>query len=139
EMNEATMNLLASHSYTFLADPFTHTGILTTTRLTKQFLVQAGVTTGSDIFFTTGATATFVGGVKGFSESERTNLAFMTVLGPGNFDASANFANRNLFDVVLRHQFGEKLFYALEGLYGYTTGIPGVGTGDWWGVVQYLT
>ena len=30
EMNEAPMNMLASHNYTYPADPFTHTGLLAT-------------------------------------------------------------------------------------------------------------
>jgi hypothetical protein len=81
EMTEATMNLMASHSYTFLADPFTHTGILTTTRLGDGLVVQGAVATGSDIFFDPAAQATFVGGVKWTSASKDTSLGFF--YGPG--------------------------------------------------------
>ncbi|HLW68489.1 MAG TPA: outer membrane beta-barrel protein, partial [Gemmataceae bacterium] len=76
EMSEATMNLLPSHSYLFLADPFTHTGILTTTRVTNQFVVQAAITAGSDVFFGPSAEPTFAGAVKWFSANEHTNIAF---------------------------------------------------------------
>lgn len=139
DMNEATMNLLPSHSYTYLADPFTHTGILTTTRLTDQVTVQAGITTGSDIFFDTGDAATFVGGVKWFSNSGRTSLQFMTVLGPGRFDQAAHFDNRNLFDVVLHQRLGDRFYYSAEGLYGYQDNVPMIGTAHWFGFVQSLT
>ena len=139
DMNEAAMNLLPSHSYTYLADPFTHTGILTTTRLSKQFLVQAAITTGSDVFFGPAAEPTFVGGFIWFSESGRTNLKFMTVLGSGAFNTAQMWDNRNIFDVVLRHQFGERLFYAAEGLFGYENNVPGIGSAQWYGAVQYLT
>jgi hypothetical protein len=139
EMNEATMNLFASHSYTFLADPFTHNGILTTTRLTPQLVAQAAITTGSDIFFDSGEAATFVGAVQWFSRSERTSLKFATVLGPGRFDQSANFDNRNLFDVVFRQRLGERFYYVIDGLYGYEDNVPDLGTAHWWGIVQYLT
>lgn len=139
EMNEATMNLLASHSYTFIADPFTHTGILTTTKLSKQWVVQAGITTGSDMFFDAGETPTFVGGVKWFSADERTTVGLMTVFGSAKYDPAAGFDNKNIFDLTIHQKLGEKLYYTLEGLYGYELDVPMTGTARWYGAVQYLT
>jgi hypothetical protein len=139
EMTEATMNLLLSHSYTFLVDPFTHTGILTTTRVSDQLVMQAGITTGSDVFFGPAARATFVGGVNWTSASKNTNLGFFTVLGAGRFDDANTFDNRNLFDFVWHQKLGSRLYYTLDALFGYEYNAPGMGTADWYGVVQYLT
>jgi hypothetical protein len=60
------------------------------TRLTKQLVVQAGIATASDTFFDSGAEASFVGGVKWFSSSERTSLRCVTALGPDRFDQAAS-------------------------------------------------
>lgn len=139
DMNEGPLNLLPSHSYIYLADPFTHTGVLSTTKLTSNLVVQAGITTGSDIFFDAGMAATFVGGVKWTSPSQRTSLQFMTVLGPGRYDQAASFDNRNLFDVVLHQRLGECWYYSLEGLYGYENNVPDIGRAEWYGVLQSLT
>jgi hypothetical protein len=81
DMNEATMNLLASHSYTYLADPFTHTGVLTATRLTSQITFMAALTTGSEVFLDSAAEPTFVGGIRWMDNSTRTSLQLVTVLG----------------------------------------------------------
>jgi hypothetical protein len=139
EMNEASMNLLASHSYTYIADPFTHTGLLATTRFSKQLVTQAAITTGSDIFVGPGSSPTFVGSTTWFSRSGRTSLKLSTVLGSGKYNQSLPFDNRNLFDVVLRQQILQKTFYVVEGLYGYETNVTNIGTARWFGVVQYLT
>src|SRR5581483_5083769 len=64
ESNDATQNALGSRAYTFIYDPFTNTGLLSTLKLTDAVSVQNGLVTGSDIFLAAGATPTYIGSVK---------------------------------------------------------------------------
>src|SRR5204862_6028606 len=74
ENNDAPSNVLWSHSYTFLYDPFTHTGILTTTKLSDAWSVQAGLVLGSDDFIDPVDTPTFLGSVKWTQPGGRNTL-----------------------------------------------------------------
>ena len=64
ESIDTTSNALASRSYTFLYNPFTHTGLLGTLKLTDAWSVQSGLVTGSDVFLDPAAVPTFIGSVK---------------------------------------------------------------------------
>ena len=48
ETIDAPPNALASHSYSFIYDPFTHTGLMGTLQLTPAWSVQLGVIMGPD-------------------------------------------------------------------------------------------
>src|SRR5262249_8912692 len=50
EVNDAPGNALLSHTYTFIYDPFTHTGLMSTTQLDDAWSIQAGIMLGSDDF-----------------------------------------------------------------------------------------
>ena len=139
EMNEAPMNLLASHNYDYPADPFTHTGLLATAHLTGQWTLQAGITTGSDVFLGPAAAVTFIGGLRWIGANQRTSLACFAIVGPGRYNQAENFDNRQLFDVVLFRQFTRKLTYLAEGAFGFQDGVPDIGTAIWYGLVQYVT
>lgn len=139
EMNEAPANLLASHNYIYPANPFTHTGLLTTTRLTQRWTLQAGITTGSDVFIDPAASATFVGGLRWTAGDRRTSVAAFAVAGSGRYDIREGFDNRRLFDLVLYRQLTKRLIYTAEAAFGYQKNVPALGTAQWFGVVQYLT
>ena len=62
ESIDTTQTPLVSRSYLFIYNPFTHTGLLTTTKLTDAWSVQNGVATGCDVF-AAGAVAGFAGDV----------------------------------------------------------------------------
>lgn len=50
ETIDAPPNAPASHSYTFINDPFTHTGVMATAQLTPAWSVQLGIIMGPDVF-----------------------------------------------------------------------------------------
>jgi hypothetical protein len=145
EVNDAVSNALASHAYTFIYDPFTHTGVLTTTKLTDAWSVQAGLVLGSDIFIDPADSPTFIGSVKwvrpvGTDPSNvRDSVLFSVIIGSGRFNQARNFNNLEIFDLVYTHQFNPRLGYNFEALYGYTTHVTDLGTADWLGVLNYLT
>src|SRR5207237_2110349 len=61
ESNEAVSNQLESHAYCFIYNPFTHTGIVATLKLTPAWTAVAGVTLGSDVFVDPADRPTFIG------------------------------------------------------------------------------
>jgi hypothetical protein len=139
ESNDAISNALASHAYTMIDDPFTHTGALTTTKLTDAWSVQAGLVLGSDIFIDPSDELTFLGSVKWAPPDGRNSVLLSVIVGPGRFNAGRNFNNPEIFDLVYTHQFGARLAYNYETLYGFQTRVPDIGFANWLGVLNYLT
>jgi hypothetical protein len=139
ESNDAPSNALLSHAYTFIYDPFTQTGLLSTLKLTDEWTVQAGVILGSDVFMDPAARLTSMGGVKWAPPNGRDSVLFEFILGPGRFEPERQFNNPEIFDLVYAHQFNPRLTYNLETLFGFQTNVPDIGTAYWTGVLNYLT
>jgi hypothetical protein len=139
ESIDTTQNFFVSRSYSFIYDPFTHTGLLTTLKLTDAWSVQNGVVTGSDIFVSPAASPTYIGSVKWAPPGGRDSVLFAVIVGSGRFNQAENFNNVEIFDVVYTHQFSRRLSYTLDALYGVEANVPGIGTANWAAAVQYLT
>ena len=139
ESIDTTQNALFSHSHTFIYDPFTHTGLLATQKLTDAWSVQNGVVTGSDVFLDSAASPTYLGSVKWAPPTGRTSALFAVILGSGRYDESEAFSNPQVLDLVLTHKLSDRTTYTLDALYSFQRGVPGRGFVDNWGVVQYLT
>jgi len=139
ETNDAVSNVLASHAYTFVYDPFTHTGIVSTLNVTNAWTVQAGLVTGSDIFISPAANPTFIGSVKWTRPDQGESAAFSVILGSGRFNQEQNFHNPDIFDLVYNNKLTSRLNYTFEGLFGFTTNVPDIGSADWTGIINYLT
>jgi hypothetical protein len=139
EDNDAPSNVLWSHSYCFIYNPFTHTGILTTIELSAAWSVQAALVLGSDDFIDPVDTPTFLGSVKWEQSDQRNSVLFSVILGSGRFNQGRDFNNVNVFDVVYTHEFNPRLSYTLDAIAGYETDVPNSGTVHWLGCVNYLT
>jgi hypothetical protein len=139
EANDAPSNALLSHAYGFIYDPFTHTGILTTTKLSNAWSVQAGLVLGSDVFIDPADTPTFIGGLKWVQSDQRNSIQLEVIAGPGRFNQQRNFHNPEVLDLVWVHKFNPRLTYTQEGLLGYTTHVPDLGTAWWGSSASYLT
>src|SRR5262249_39262478 len=139
EANDAPSNALLSHSYTFIYDPFTHTGVMTTIKLTDVWSVQVGVMLGSDIFIDPADKLTGMGSIKWAPPNGRDSVLFSVIIGPRRFDQTHNFHNPEIFDLVYTHKFNARLNYSFESLYGFTTNVPDTGFANWFGVLNYLT
>jgi hypothetical protein len=137
ETIDAPGNALFSHAYTQIYDPFTHTGLMTTTRLTDAWAVQAGLMLGSDIFIDPSDELTGMGSVKWAPPNGPNSVLVGVILGPGRFNQGRNFHNPEIVDLVITHRFNPRLNYSFEGLYGVTYNVPG--TADWFAVLNYLT
>ena len=139
ETNDAVSNALASHAYTMIYDPFTHTGVVTTTQLSSAFAVQAGLVTGSDVFIDPAAEPTFIGSVKWAPPDGRDSAQLAAILGSGRFNVTRDFGNPEILDFVYTHKCSTQLSYSFESLYGFTTKVPDIGFANWFGVLNYLT
>jgi Putative beta-barrel porin-2, OmpL-like. bbp2 len=139
ESIDTTLNPFVSRSYNFIYDPFTHTGVLTTLKLTDAWSVQNGAVTGCDVFFGPAVNPCYIGSVKWAPPAGPDSVLVSVILGSGRFDQRENFHNPEIFDLVYTHKFSDRLTYALDAIYGFTTNVPDVGIADWWAAVQYLS
>jgi hypothetical protein len=139
ESNQAPDNALLSHTYTFIYNPFTHTGIMATLNLTSTWSVQAGMMLGSDIFIDPADEPTGMGGIKWAPPDGLDSVFLSFIVGPGRFNQARNFHNPEIFDVVYTHKIDPRLSWDLEVLYGFTSNVPDTGFANWFGVVNYLT
>ena len=139
ESNDAPGNALLSHAYTFIFDPFTHTGVMGTLKLSDAWSVQAGVMLGNDVFFDPADNPTGMGSVKWAPPTGRDSVLFSVIVGSGRFDQARNFHNPEVFDLVYTHKFNPRLNYSFESLYGFTTNVPVIGFANWFGILNYLT
>src|SRR5262249_44281697 len=124
---------------TFVHNPFTHTGFLTTTKLTEDWLAQAGLVLGSDDFISSVDNPTFIGSVKWAPPKGRDSVQLSVILGKGRFDQAHNFHNPEIVDRASTKNFNERLTYPLECLYGWTNNVPDTGMANWLGVPNSLT
>jgi hypothetical protein len=139
ESIDTTQNSLASHSYLFIYNPFTHTGLLTTTKLTDTWSVQNGIVTGCDVFIDNVSTPCYVGSVKWAPPTGRASALFSVILGNDRFNQTHNFHNPEIFDLVYTYKFSDRLNYTLDALYGCTHNVPDTGFANWCNFANYLT
>ena len=142
ESIDTTQNALVSHAYNFIYNPFTHTGLLATTKLDDAWSVQNGLVTGSDMFIGPEANPTYAGSVKWAPPTGRDSVLFAVVAGGGRYNAARAFSNPEVFDLVYTHKFSDRLTSTLDALYSFQHDFPGAGASGFvnnWGVAQYLT
>jgi hypothetical protein len=139
ESNDTTQNPFVSRAYSFINDPFTHTGLLTTLKLNDAWTVQNALVTGSDVFIDRSANPTYTGSVKWAPPDGRSSAVFAVILGKGRFDQERNLHNPELLDLILSRKLSDRLTWQFETLYGFTTEVPGIGFANWLGVMNYLS
>ncbi len=139
ETTDAPSNALASHSYTFFYNPFTHTGIMGTLQLTPEWSIQLGAIMGPDVFFDPAASPYSMFSVKWAPPNGRDSVLISGLFGSGRYDVAEQFNNPNLLDLVYTHTINTRMNYALDALVGYQTDVPDIGTAWWFGIVNYLT
>jgi hypothetical protein len=139
EVIPAPDNVLISRTYAFIVNPFTQTGILTTTKLSEAVSVQVGMVLGNDTFFGPTANLTFIGSVKWVSADQRDSLLLNVVMDKGRFDRRHNFHNPEILDVIATHKINPQMAYAFEAFYGFTNDVPDIGTANWLHLVHFLT
>jgi hypothetical protein len=124
EAQLAPNNYNMTHSLLYTIDPFTETGAIATLKLTKQWIVQAGISASHDVApWTVDRRASAIACVD-----------YSTVSNHDNFYACANgindgkYAYNNLqdFDGTWYHRFNAKWHTATEAWYMYENDVPNV-------------
>jgi len=138
EVVQAPDNFFYSHAYTMrYGEPFTHTGMLATYKLTDRLSLNAGLHRGWDQFDDTDGDDSlgFLGGAAWTSCDGRSSLAFALTSGeqgPGN--------NTVMYSIVGSRRLTGRLRYVIQHDWGQSTGggRQQIGSAEWYGLNQYL-
>ena len=140
EFNAGPPNLTASHSYSFIYDPFTHTGVFASTTLDDYWTLLNGVATGCDVFVDKADQITFLDGLRYVDKTDSKKSAqFFAITDHNRFDVRDGFNNIDVFDLVVTHPMGKRLLFTGDTIYGFERDVPGLGDVHWLGVVPYFT
>jgi hypothetical protein len=137
ESIDTTQNPFPSRSYTFIFNPFTNTGLVTTLKLDDKWTVQNGIVLGSDAFIDRVDNPTYIGSVKWAPPDGRQSLLLGTILGSGRYNPSQQFNNPQILDAVYNRKLTDDLTWVVEGLFGRQDNVPQIGTAYWWSIVNY--
>jgi hypothetical protein len=118
-------NYFFSHSLLYSVDPFTDTGVLFTTQVNPQWLVQAGITASHDVapWITSDAKPSFTGCVSYTTRSVNDNFYLCA---NGINDGEYAFNNLQQYDGTWYHKFGKTWHAATESYVMYQRDVPGV-------------
>ncbi len=119
-------NYLHSHSMLNTYDAYTQFGVLTTTRLNRNFSVNLGLSAGNDIMpGVAGAKPTLTGCLRATTDSnDDSNQFCVSSLGNSRY-AYGNV--QNFIANTWTHRFSDRLHTATELAYLWQTGVPGIG------------
>ncbi|MBY0228614.1 MAG: porin [Gemmataceae bacterium] len=137
ESIDTNANPFVSRSYSFIYNPFTHTGALATLEFTDAWTAEAGLVAGSDVFLDPASRPTFIGGLEWKRGPD--TVQFSAILGPGRFDRREAFNNPQMLDLVWIRKLDARLTATLEAVWQFQSGVPGLGTVHSVGVVGYLS
>jgi len=143
-------NYMFSHSVLYTYFPYTHTGILVTTKVSDQLQLQVGLAGGSDIaFWAQGAEPTIITGIRWVSKSNKDSIYACTI----NNSANQTYNDVQMVpDIVWTHVFSKRVHMLTEAYYNYMNNVPTYtvftspggatetkqGTVVWYGVQNYF-
>ena len=112
EADLAVDNYMFSHTVLYTYFPYTHTGILATTKLNDQWTIQYGLTAGSDVaIWTSERELTPITGIRWVSKSNKDSIYLCTITNSGKF----SYNNVQMLpDIVWTHKFNDKVHMLTE-------------------------
>jgi len=124
EAQLAPNNYIFSHTLLYSIDPFTDTGVMLTTKLNDQWLIQLGLTDGHDVaLWTPDAKPSFTGCIDYTTRSVNDNWY---VCANGINDGKYAYNNLQQYDVTWYHRFNKTFHVASETWYMYERDLPAV-------------
>ena len=146
EVVTAPDNFFYSHAYTMqYGEPFTHTGLLASTKLGDSLSVSGGFHRGWDNWedYDNQDRLDFLGGVTWTSCDEKSSVAFAITTGDEAADGAATlFRNRTMYSVVGSHQITDQLSVVVQHDLGIQDngdgGTAGSQDAEWYGVNSYI-
>ena len=122
EADLAVDNYMFSHTILYTYFPYTHTGVLATTKLNDQWTIQYGLTAGSDVaLWTDEREVTPIVGIRWVSKSNNDSIYACTISNSGMF----SYNNVQMLpDVVWTHKFNDNVHMLTEAYYCYQWNVP---------------
>ncbi len=124
EAQLAPNNYNMTHSLLYSIDPFTDTGIYGTLKLSKQWIVQLGVSAGHDV--APWSDDRKASGIACLNYSTGTNHDNVYVCANGINDGKYAYNNLQDYDATWYHRFNAKWHMATESWYMYERQVPNV-------------
>ncbi|AFL88529.1 Protein of unknown function (DUF1597) [Terriglobus roseus DSM 18391] len=124
EAQLAPNNYNMTHSLLYTIDPFTDTGIIGTLKLSKQWLVQLGVSAGHDVAIWSDDRK--ASGIACLNYSTKTNHDNFYACANGINDGKYAYNNLQDYDMTWYHRFNAKWHMATEAWYMYQREVPNV-------------
>ena len=119
-------NVFDSHSLYYTYDPFTQLGVVWSTRLTKNWMVQIGLNAGSDVAPWANDAKPTVTACLQWTSNSSWDTAYLCANGTNN--ANYGFNNVNLYQFMYYHKITDRLWVATEDYYEYQNNVPTVST-----------
>jgi hypothetical protein len=124
EAQLAPNNYNMSHSLLYTIDPFTETGAIATLKLSKQWIVQAGISAGHDVApWTVDRKPSAIACVNYSTSSNHDNFY---ACANGINDGKYAYNNLQDYDGTWYHRFNTKWHMATEAWYTYEREVPNV-------------
>jgi hypothetical protein len=124
EAQLAPNNYNMSHSLLYTIDPFTDTGAIASLKLTKQWMVQLGISAGHDVApWSDDAKASAIACL---NYSTKTNHDNFYICANGINDGKYAYNNLQHYDATWYHKFNAKWHMATEAWYMYERDVPNV-------------
>jgi hypothetical protein len=124
EAQLAPNNYNMTHSLLYSIDPFTDTGIFATLKLSKQWLVQLGLSAGHDVALWSDDRK--ASGIACINYSTATNHDNFYACANGINDGKYAYNNLQHYDMTWYHRFNAKWHMATEAWYMYEREVPNV-------------
>src|SRR3984957_1921176 len=124
EAQLAPNNYNMTHSLLYTIDPFTDTGAIATLKLSKQWMVQAGISAGHDVApWTADRKPSAIGCINYSTSSNHDNFY---ACANGINDGKYAYNNLQDYDGTWYHRFNDKWHMATEAWYMYEREVPNV-------------
>jgi hypothetical protein len=124
EAQLAPNNYNMSHSLLYTVDPFTESGAIATLKLTKQWMVQLGVSAGHDVAIWSDDRK--ASGIACINYSTKSNHDNFYACANGINDGKYAYNNLQHYDATWYHKFSSKWHSATEGYIMYQREVPNV-------------
>jgi Putative beta-barrel porin-2, OmpL-like. bbp2 len=119
-------NPFDTHSLYYTYDPFTQLGVVWSTRLTRNWMVQIGLNASSDVAPWANDAKPTVTACLQWSSDSSWDTAYLCANGTNN--ANYGFNNVNLYQFMWYHKISDRLWVATEDYYEYQNNVPTVST-----------
>ena len=135
EAQLAPNNPMYTHSLLYTFDPYTQEGIMTTTKLNKNWTIQLGISAGNDeAIWDASARLTGTAMIQWVSSDNMDSVYFgINSINDGEY----SFDNLQDYVATWTHKFNDVVNTQTEGWFMYEKGVPNIGWAPEWAVVNY--